>query len=143
MKREILFKGKRVDNGEWVFGGYHKHEYVSLCIASEEDRINNTKHLIMVDGFSDWNMQKPIKGNEVHPETVCQFTGLLDKNGNKIFDGDKLECSDIYNDKPYTTTVRFEDGGFLVDAKGCDYNITCIGFLDDEIELEIIGNIHD
>lgn len=127
MKREILFKGKRVDNGQWVEGlPIYLTEYAKDFNEIDGIQCNKTR-----DNF------------DIHPETVCQFTGLTDKNGKKIFDGDKLECSDIYNDEPYTTTVRFEDGGFLVDAKGCDYNITCIGFLDDEIELEIIGNIHD
>lgn len=120
MKREILFKAKRVDNGEWVEG------FIGLS--------NDKKSGVIFTQDFDY---------DINPETVCQFTGLTDKNVNKIFEGDILECLDIYNDEPYGTIVRFEDGGFLVDAQECDYNITCIGFLDDEIEIEIIGNIHD
>lgn len=75
MKREILFKAKRVDNGEWIEGfPRYLTEYA--------------KDFCEVDGIQ---CGKTRECYDVHPETVCQFTGLLDKNGNKIFDGDKLE----------------------------------------------------
>lgn len=138
MKRTILFKGKRVYDSEWVEGFYYSDPENGVFIQDFE--------YIQDNGNS---FDEPPHGYfkrvyaQVHPETVCQFTGLLDKNGNKIFEGDKLKCHEFYSDEPYTTTVRFEDGGFLVDVQGFDYNITCIGFLEDDIELEIIGNTFD
>lgn len=71
--REILFRGKRTDNGEWVHG-----QYAYLLNARTEDG-EPIKHMI-VDGT-------PF-GQTVDPSTVGQYTGLTDKNGKKIFEGD-------------------------------------------------------
>jgi len=108
MKREILFKGKRIDNGEWVEGDLLTAEPVLIFCNKNAYEYN------------------------VNTETVCQFTGLLDKNGNKIFEGDKANC------KFGSFTVKFIDGCFF----------TC--FVDNiaplyawHAESEIIGNIHD
>ena len=67
--REILFKAKRIDNGEWVEGNYVK-KYDLL----------GKRHLILyVDNYVRW------KCVEIDPKTLCQFTGLCDKNGKKIW----------------------------------------------------------
>lgn len=78
MQREILFRGKRLDNGEWVEGYY---TYYPEGMDDSED----TKHAIRNTSA------KPNKLRFVYGATVCQCTGLKDKNGNLIWENDIVE----------------------------------------------------
>lgn len=90
MSREILFRGKRVDNGEWIYGGYAK------C---------NNREYILPD-IDLVGREWVFKNIEVIPETVGQFTGLTDKNGKKVFEGDIVKIT--YNDR-LTRRLEKED----------------------------------
>ena len=75
--REILFKAKRKDNGKWVEGYYQKRY----------DLLGNEVHLIFhADSYTVWEYA------EVDPETLCQFTGMTDKNGVRIWKNDIVEA---------------------------------------------------
>lgn len=86
MNREILFRGKRTDGGDWVHGTYHhsadnKHHY----ILQREAFLDTTPEFLKLYAY---------EVHEVGPETVGQYIGLTDKAGIKIFEGDLLEYDD-------------------------------------------------
>lgn len=120
MNREILFKGKRVDNGEWVEGFYCPRPYSHFpCEPSI---------------FPIATIDKEWYGIEVIPETVGQYTGLNDKNNVKIFEGDILKFrSGIYSvewDNEHSKFLQ-RDGQF-----SRELHIWIA-------KSEIVGNIHD
>lgn len=122
MNREILFRGKRLDSGEWVYG----------------DLLHGSSTRI---GRLTAPKQYPLA--EVDPDTVGQYTGLTDKNGTKIFEGDMVNtCWDGVNDEP--GIVRFRDAAYQVDLVADEKNGQYLDFYHDiDSQLEVIGNIHD
>ena len=127
--REILFRGKRVDNGEWIQGDIVQFPVHGVVRIVEQE--------------------PSYKDAEVDSDTVGQFTGLTDKNGRKIFEGDiiHLEYSQVFFGGvyfgEYTAEVSYKEGCFITDGinNGDEIETPLSGFDNDE--LEIIGNIHD
>ena len=139
--REILFRGKRLDNGEWVYGALANFRSIAneiyTAIIPKVDVENSMMELKSVD-----------------PSTVGQYTGLKDKNGNRIFERDMIKPFDDEIDK---MVVEFHNGQFLLCLYGergymAEYgweeegNYGCFeaeplsSYGDD---IEIIGSIHD
>ena len=130
--REILFRGKRIDNREWTEGSLLK---VSLN--------GKTAHLIFGDDFIFINKDvKALNHALVDPATVGQYTGLTDKNGKKIFEGDILKIIYLCQ-KPVIAVAEFTDAKFTArytrNGKEHIDNLTATA----SSLYEIIGNIHD
>ena len=119
--REILFRGKRTDNGEWVKGDLYITHTGAHEIGSYDAEIN-------IERFTF----------DVIPETVGQYTGLTDKNGKRIFEGDivSLVKHDGLIYKVVYVPCRYE----LVNSKGV--NCFVLDIYKSE-NIEVIGNIHD
>lgn len=160
--REVLFRGKRVNNGEWVYGGiipldtdsgyvFIAEPFLSASTLPVYEIIKHHTHLVI-------------------PETVGQYTGLTDKNGKRIFEGDIVQY-ETFDDFDCKSIVKF--GEYEQDGSGGEYSgAKCIGFyvkvdnftcpdwweaepenfpyymwqqniLEVASECEVIGNIYD
>lgn len=123
--REIIFRGKRIINGDWVYG--------NLFIPDRHD--SQTQILIGTDVY-----RIPY---DIIPDTVGQYTGLTDKNGKKIFEGDivkSFEYDDIYLVK-YFDNNNYPAFDCVPDVPFCECN--GLSFLVNTEGCEVIGNIHD
>jgi uncharacterized phage protein (TIGR01671 family) len=104
--REILFRGKRIDNGEWVEGFYIQKP--NPC--SEDGK--PVRHCII---------DMPPFGYDVEPETVGQFTGLHDKNGKRIFEDDVVVCLEYL--EYGNLTVGWDDGAIQLMREDTFYDL--------------------
>ena len=127
--REILFRGKRVGEGTWKYGSYvEQYGTTQIYLRNGADE----------DGFDCYH---------VEPETVGKYTGLTDKNGTKIFEGDICEITTFtYEDEDIQLVgkVCFKYSSFVFQGlKHPDDEVLFSSVCDFDTDVEVIGNIHD
>ena len=135
--REILFRGKRINNGEWVFGDL-------LNVGVDYD------YAIRTYGGKEHGQV-----NAVNETTVGQFTGLTDKNGKKIFEGDIIRFHKYRYEPDWVGVVEYENCLYVAkgtmplayekrigeDAYYCPFEVQLSGI--DKDRIVVIGNITD
>ena len=129
MKREIKFKAKRLDNGEWCEGYFYEENGNTYIIE------NRQKESILNRNVTC----------EVDPSTICQFTGLKDCKGREVWEGDILQDVD---DSDIKYVVIFAEGTFLAqkeDLYTCIPLHECVGSLGNDVitYAKVVGNKFD
>lgn len=144
MNERYLFKAKRIDNGEWEIGSL-------IALPTGEYEISN-KCNNPPDCDPMWD--KVAITHKVDPSTICQCTGLKDKNGKMIWENDVVKkhfysiYDDCVNSEEYIGVVKLKDFAWVVDSFKGEYKCAIpifevMSYSEDVKHFEIIGNVFD
>lgn len=130
MQREIKFRGKRIDSGEWIYGSLVGIDDIAVIVDHRDFCWNPC-----TDVYSFWF---DMKNNEVDTNTVGQYTGLKDQNGRDIYEGDVVCLGDV---KRRTGVIVRSDTApaFVLEVNGTAFDL----YYRSQPRYEVVGNIYD
>lgn len=129
MMREIVFRGKDINNKGWVYGA---------LVQQQDDPLREKTLIISYSNYQYGDFSEAVI-HEVDPETVGQYTGFVDKKGKKIFEGDIVS---IYNSKAFLFAVEWNNQYVLkCTTNGVSDNI--LNVIESSEDVEVVGNIYD
>ena len=133
MNREIKFRGKMVPEQVWIYGTLLRIPAPLVCLGKKEE----DKYYIQFadpNYIPDWNMPYRMVQGQVDNNTIGQFTGLHDKNGKEIYEGDIVKYENM------TGKIMFLNGSFIM-SNFEETEEWELGVINEEIE--VIGNIYE
>ena len=124
------FRGKRIDDGEWVYGFFISYDKLSYIFND---------HIADAVGESD-----SLNESEVDPETVGEYIGIPDKNGKEIYEGDRCKYSNSEGEHGIGK-IEYWEGSFVVCWESLNKPgiVTSLYYLGCGEEWEVVGNIHE
>lgn len=130
MMREILFRGKDSITKSWVYGA---------LVQQQDDPLREKTLIISYSNYQYGDFSEAVI-HEVDPETVGQYTGFVDKNSKKIFDGDIVS---IYNSKAFLFAVAWNDNHYILKCTINGVSDNILNVIESPEDVEVVGNIYD
>lgn len=142
MNERFLAKAKCIKSGEWVEGYYCRISETTYCPIGDVPPVP-VHHYILHETMMDWGLPNRFLQCEVDPDTICQCTGIKDKNGKLIFENDIMEghIDDLSPEDVSQFKIEWIGNGWVMVQPGCTEREYISGF---ETEIyEVVGNVFD